>query len=263
MGTVDNQQHNIQPTFSPGASSDGRGQRVWLITFTDLVALMLTFFVMLFAMSSVKVSDWQNVIDSLSQTLRPTLEKVPPVQTSKFNIGTIFRGKAINLDYLASVIGEAVDAQPQLTDSHILLLDDRLMIVLPGDTLFPAGTAEMTDAGRKALFVLGGVLRNIGNEIGVNGHTGTEPPARIGVGDGVGGGYASNWELSTARAASVANALRQSGYLKTITAFGYADGRPAPLLGLPGEFQGELTVEQRASLDRRIEIIIRPEAGGA
>ncbi|MBT3305153.1 MAG: chemotaxis protein MotB, partial [Alphaproteobacteria bacterium] len=47
---------------------------MWLITFTDLVALMLAFFVMLFAMSNVKVSDWQNVIDSLSQTLRPTIE---------------------------------------------------------------------------------------------------------------------------------------------------------------------------------------------
>ena len=242
MGTVDNQQDKIQPTFSSG----GQSQRVWLITFTDLVALMLAFFVMLFAMSNVKVSDWQNVIDSLSQTLRPTLEKTIPAATSSFNIGTIFRGRATNLDYLASVLAEAVDDHAMLSQGRILRLEDRLVIVLPGDLLFQAGGAEMTGSGRQALFVLGGVLRNIGNKIGVNGHTGAVPPAAS--------GYASNWELSTARAASVANTLRQSGYLKPITAFGYADSRPDPLMGLP--------VERRGTFARRIEIIVRPEAGG-
>ncbi|NQV83373.1 MAG: OmpA family protein [Rhodospirillales bacterium] len=207
---------------------------MWLITFTDLVALMLAFFVMLFAMSNVKVSDWQNVINSLSQTLRPTVEKTIPATTSSFNIGTIFRGQAINLDYLASVIGEAIDSHPLLSQGSIVRLEDRLMIVLPGDLLFQPGAAEMTKSGHQALFVLGGVLRNIGNEIGVNGHSGTTPPAD--------GRYASNWELSTARAASVANTLRQSGYLNDIAAFGYADSRP----GL---------------LPRRVEIVVRPEAG--
>ena len=218
---------------------------MWLITFTDLVALMLAFFVMLFAMSNVKVSDWQNVIDSLSQTLRPTIEKIIPAATSTFNIGTIFRGQAINLDYLASVIGEAVDSHAALSQGSILRLEDRLMIVLPGDLLFQPEGAEMTDPGRQALFVLGGVLRNIGNEIGVNGHTGTTSP--------VDGRYASNWELSTARAVSVANTLRQSGYLNDITAFGYADSRPGPLSGL--------SEDRRDTLARRIEIIVRPEAG--
>lgn len=241
MGTVDAQQWKIPPSVSPDVNSGGRSQRVWLITFTDLVALMLAFFVMLFAMSNVKVSDWQNVIDSLSQTLRPTLEKTIPATTSSFNIGTIFRGQAINLDYLASVIGEAVDGHAMLSQSRILLLEDRLMIVLPGDLLFAPGDAGMTDPGRRALFVLGGVLRNIGNEIGVNGHSGSAPPATD--------RYASNWELSTARAASVANALRQSGYLKDITVFGYADSRLG--YGVAGD----------STLARRIEIIVRPEAG--
>jgi chemotaxis protein MotB len=240
---VDTQHLKIPPSDSPDVDSGERSQRVWLITFTDLVALMLAFFVMLFAMSNVKVSDWQNVIDSLSQTLRPTLEKTIPASTSSFNIGTIFRGQAINLDYLASVIGDAIDG-PLLSQSRILLLEDRLMIVLPGDLLFAPGTAEMTGPGRQALFVLGGVLRNIGNEIGVNGHSGSAPP--------VVGRYASNWELSTARAATVANALRQSGYLKDITAFGYADSRPVH--GVADDMAGTLA--------RRVEIIIRPEAGG-
>ncbi len=225
---------------------EDRSARVWLITFTDLVALMLTFFVMLFAMSSVKVSDWKNMIDSLSQTLRPSVEEPPPAPTSSFNVGTIFRGRATNLDYLASVLSETLEGHALLSFGHLMRLEDRLIIALPGDLLFEAGSAALTERGRRSLFVLGGVLRNIGNRIGVNGHSG---PSEITVGD-----YASKWELSTARAAPVANALRLSGYPGDIIAFGYADSRSGPLSDLP-----ETLLE---TLTRRIEIVVRPEAGG-
>ncbi len=222
-----------------------RGTRVWLITFTDLIALMLAFFVMVFAMSSVKVSKWQNIIDSLSQTLRPTAEKTVPAPTSAFNIGTIFRRRAINLDYLASVLTESLESHPLLSSGRLDRLEDRLIIALPGDSLFEPGRAEMTDQGRQALFVLGGVLRNIGNRIGVNGHSGPSRPKDA--------DYTSNWELTTAQAITVANALRQSGYTDDITAFGYAASRISHLSGLP-----EIT---RSLLTRRIEIVVRPHAG--
>ena len=225
--------------------SEELGTRVWMIIFTDLVALMLAFFVMLFAMSSVKVNDWQSVIDSLSQTLRPSAEKTLPAATSAFNIGTIFRKNAINLDYLASVLMEAVESHPLLSTGRLIRLEDRLVIALPGNLIFEPGGALLTERGRQALFVLGGVLRNIGNKIGVNGHSG---PSRSGGDD-----YTSHWELSTARAAAVANALRQSGYTDDITAFGYADSRSEQWPDLPGAGRG--------ALSGRIDVIIRPTAG--
>jgi len=227
-------------------SSDGRSARVWLITFTDLVALMLTFFVMLFAMSNVKISEWRNIIDSLSQTLRPTVEKTLPASTSSFNIGTIFRGRATNLDYLASVLSDTLDGDALLSLGRLMRLEDRLIIALPGDLLFEAGSAAMTERGRQALFMLGGVLRNIDNRIGVNGHSGPSESAAA--------AYVSKWEFSTARAAAVANALRQSGYPGDIIAFGYADSRSGALSDLPETL--------RETLTRRIDIIVRPDAGG-
>ncbi len=237
---------DINNPITKGAGrSEDRGSRIWLITFTDLVALMLTFFVMLFAMSSVKVSEWKNIIDSLSQTLRPSDEQPVPAATSTFNIGTIFRKQAINLDYLSSVLNETVKGQPLLSAGHILRLEGRLIITLWGDLLFEEGGATMTDRGRRSLFVLGGVLQNIGNQVGVNGHSGPGLPA--------GSDYSSNWELSTARAAAVANALKQSGYTDDIIAYGYADSRSAQLSDLPEGVDGALA--------RRIDIVIRPTAG--
>jgi chemotaxis protein MotB len=237
--------NNLQIQGTPTPS--GRESRVWLITFTDLVALMLAFFVMLFAMSNVKTSDWQNVIDSLSQTLRPNLEKTVPASTSSFNIGTIFRGRATNLDYLASVLGEVVDGDSLLSLGRLMRLEDRLIIALPGDLLFQADDAVLTERGRQALFVLGGVLRNIGNRIGVNDHS--APPRAAGS------DAQSNWEMSTMRAAVVANALRQSGYPDDIIAFGYADTRTGQFSGLPEAL--------RDTLSRRLEIVVRPDAGGS
>jgi len=221
-------------------------ERAWLVTFTDLVSLMLTFFVLLFSMSNVNVGDWQNIIDSLSRTLRPTPEKVVKAQTATFNIGTIYRRQAIDLNYLSSVIEEGIKDIELLSDTQVMLLEDRLVIALPGDLLFPPGRAEMTERAREAMFVFGGLLGNVDNEIGVNGHTDPAPPA--------GAEYASNWELSTGRAAAVANALRAAGYKNDIIAFGYADSRYRQLPRAPDDV--------RRALARRVDIVVLPTAVG-
>jgi len=213
-----------------------RGTRVWLITFTDLVALMLAFFVMLFAMSNVKLTEWRSIIDSLSQTLRHEVTRPETAPTSAFNIGTIFRKRAIDIDYLASVLADATAGQALLGQGRVQRLEDRLVIGLTGDALFDAGGARLTAAGRDALFVLGGVLRNIGNQVDVNVHAGPNEPA--------GGDYASGWELATARGAAIANALHESGYADDIVAFGHTAGPPA-------------------ADPRRVEIVVRPTAGGS
>ena len=225
--------------------------KAWLVTFTDLVSLLLTFFVLLFSMSNVKVSEWENIIDSLSRTLAPTPEKVIKARTATFNIGTVFRKRAINLDYLASVIREGITDVEALKGTHVQLMEDRLIVALPGDLLFAPGRADMAESAREAIFIIGGMLRNIGNEIGVNGHTDPAAPAKRAPGEG---GYESNWELSTARAAAIANALRQAGYPDEIIAFGYAGSRFKQLPKLPDA--------ARRALARRVDVVILPTSGG-
>ena len=217
----------------------------WLITFTDLVSLMLTFFVLLFSMSNIKVDRWNDVIDALSQSLNPSSTKAQSSATASFNIATLFRKRAINLDYLASVLEEAVAKDEILNTSQLMRLEDRLVIALPGDLLFQPGKAVLAENARKALFNLGGVLRNIGNQVGINGHTDPAPPS--------GGNYTTNWELSMGRAAAVANALKRSGYTDDIIAFGYSSSRFEELPELPQA--------QRLALARRVDIVVFPTVG--
>jgi chemotaxis protein MotB len=217
----------------------------WMVIFTDLVSLMLTFFVLLFSMSTIQVDRWNDVIDALSQSLNPTSTKAQSSATASFNIATLFRKRAINLDYLTSVLDEAVANDDLLFNSQLMRLEDRLVIALPGDLLFQPGKAVLADNAKKALFNLGGVLRNIGNQIGINGHTDPVPPA--------GTEYTSNWELSMARATAVANALKQSGYTEDIIAFGYADSRFKELPDMPET--------ARSALGRRVDIVVFPTVG--
>jgi len=217
----------------------------WMITFTDLVSLMLTFFVLMFSMSSIKVDRWNDVIDALSQSLNPSSTKAESAATSSFNIATLFRKRAINLDYLAAVLEESV-AQDELLKNGILMrLEDRLVIALPGDLMFQPGKAVLEEKARRALFNLGGVLRNIGNRVGINGHTDPDAP--------VGSGFASNWELSIARAAAVANSIRRSGYTEDIVAFGYADSGYNDLPDMPEQ--------SRRALARRVDVVVFPTVG--
>lgn len=220
--------------------------RTWVIIFTDLASLMLTFFVLLFSMSNIKLSDWKSITDSLSKTLAPKPDEKVKAQTASFNIGTVFRKTAVNLDYLASVTADGIADVEILAGAQVIRLEDRLVIALPGDLLFEPGRAVMAERAREAVFVIGGMLGNIGNEIGVNGHTDPLAPN--------GGNYTSNWELSTGRAAAVANALRAAGYPDVIIAFGYADSRYAELPELP--------VKRRNALARRVDIVILPTARG-
>jgi chemotaxis protein MotB len=217
----------------------------WMLIFTDLVSLMLTFFVLLFSMSAPKVDAWNNIVTVLSQSLKPSERLSQSEAASSFDISTLSMSRAINLDYLASVLKKAMASDELLKNAQLMRFEDRLVIGLPGDSLFESNDAVLSKAARRALSNLGGILRNVGNQIGTNGHTDPTPLK--------GSQYTSNWELSMGRATSVANALKRSGYKEDIISFGYASGRFMELPDIPDA--------ERRVMGRRIDIVVYPTVG--
>ncbi len=213
-----------------------------MITFTDLVSLLLTFFVMLYSMSNVKLGVWEKMTDALSQTFKPFTSTAMEAPTARYNISTTFKKRAINLDYLAAVLNEAMAGNTLTRESRLIRQTDRLVIMLPGNKWFEPDRAALTADGRQALFHLGGVLRNVGNEIGINGYAGS--------GRSVAAEFDSGLELSLARAVTVGNALREAGYADGLALYAYSTARLSGIEGLPEA--------QRRALDRRVDIVIKP-----
>lgn len=215
----------------------------WLVIFSDMLALLLAFFVLLFSMSTVDSGAWQAMVGSLTQRLNPIgmtqeerIEEPPDVPR-------IFLPRATNLDYFQSVLEQKIVDDPVLGNAVMHRLDDRLVISLPSEFLFPVGTATLTENARSSAMILGDMLHLVGNQIDVNGHTDPKIMA-------VGGEFASNWDLSLARAVAVARALKDGGYNRPVVAYGLADTRF-------GDMEVGLGRGVRMNLARRVDVVVR------
>ncbi|GAB4371023.1 MAG: flagellar motor protein MotB [Kiloniellaceae bacterium] len=224
----------------------------WLLTFTDLSALMLTFFVLLFSMSTIRTAEWQNLVDALNPRLQSVQEIVVALPQSQKSAEAVERVPGTDLGYLAAVLAEQMGANPQLSQVRVSREgtagdDERLVISVPGDLLFAPGAIELGEAGGKAAFALGGVLRNLRNVIEVAGHADPQSP---------GAAYPSNWELSLARAAVLSGMLSEVGYRGEILVRGYGDARY-------GSVDPALPEDERMALARRVDIIVHAYAAEA
>lgn len=131
-----------------------RGPSAWMVTFADLVILMLTFFVLLFSMTSMKTETWEAVSTAFSRTLQ--LDPAQPVneQSVTHNIASRPVPIAMNLNYLAAVLEETLAADPLLRRARIAMGGDRLVLAIPADALFTTpdalGAVSLT-RGRRGL----------------------------------------------------------------------------------------------------------------
>ncbi len=227
-------------SFGISGKENGEKTGAWMLTFTDLVSLLLTFFVMLFSMSTVQIDKWDAITDSLSTTLNPEKNETVATATADYNISTVFRQRAINLEYLQAVLAEKVEKDDILGRSMIQLLDDRLLISLPGDLLFASGSKNLSPRAQETMLKLGDVLRHVSNQIVITGHTDPKPAEGL--------DYASNWELSLFRAIAVGNALRKSGFTQDFLAYGYGDSGYGQL--------PDIAPDKKEALARRVDILV-------
>lgn len=199
--------------------SSAAGQ-AWLVIFTDLMALMLAFFVLLFSMSQIEKQKWQGLVEALSSDLN-TLRKVenfkPAVEYQPEQEAVV---PGADLDYLTPVIREQIAAHPLLAQVTIHRAAERLVISLPAGLLFGAGAAVPVPQAAALGSALVSVLRNLNNSVEVEAHLERAGAARAPQAD---------WELALARAAAFTGILTRAGYAGRIVA--RATGPIGPAIG--------------------------------
>ena len=71
----------------------------WLVTFADLIALVLAFFVMMYATHRVEQGDWQAMVKSLSQSLNAQADvQEMPAATADKPVKFTMRKRPMNLE---------------------------------------------------------------------------------------------------------------------------------------------------------------------
>jgi chemotaxis protein MotB len=240
-----------QPSRRTGDIPPDEPSLLWLITFTDIMGLMLTFFVMMFAMSTPEEKPFAEMTSALQSEFNRFYGRILNAgPEDSIDISRIDYDRALDIKYLEALMRSLVDRNQSLKTSVTLMPQDtHLMMSLPEDMLFDVGKAEIRENSTKALFALGGTFSRMKNSIELVGHADPRPME----GD-KNSPFASNWDLSLARAVAVAAALDKVGYTQPVAVRGASSGRYQDLEGIPDE-------KQRLDLSRRVDIDIMNHDG--
>lgn len=199
------------------------GNPPWLITFADLVSLMLVFFVMLFAMSNMEREQWQEI---LGRDPVPQVIEQPETLAEERSMERALVEEARDPDYLLSVFRTKLESDPLLKDLPVRSYGDRIVLSIPAELLaadLPAGDADSDADNRNGSLIhaLGGALQTLPNQIVVDGYA----PAD----------FAGNrWEVSLRLAYLVAGGLEAAGIDGRILARGRVAGKDGPAPGQAG-----------------------------
>lgn len=222
---------------------------LWLLTFGDIMALMLTFFVLFYSMAVPEEEKWDQMTTGLTQGV--STQKAPKWNSGgqdSVNIQKLSLNKALDLAYLQGLVQEVMNNNPTLGNVVLIPQRDRLVLSMPSDLLFDAGRADMSVDGEKALFALGGALYRIRNRIEIIGHSDPRPiPDKSAE-------FSSNWGLSLSRATTVAGVLEVVGYTRPMIVRGLSSARY-------DELPSSVPEAERLNLSRRVDIVIMKDDG--
>lgn len=214
-------------------SSEHHVDERWMASYMDMVTVLMCMFIVLFAMSHVDQDKYQQLKQSLAtgfgvvKTQKIDTAKgvvVPPQQVGKDGTLTDAQQAQQELDYLEKLREQINAALTQVGEQNAVGydIDSRgLTVHLVGaDTFFGSNSDVLTAEAQRVLVAIGSVLNGVKNQMSVEGHADPRPPEPP---------YATNWELSSARAVSVLRELVEQGHVAgpQIGATGYGDQRPA------------------------------------
>jgi len=255
---------------------DHTNHEAWAIPYADLMTLLLAFFVVMYAISSVNEGKYRSMADSLSVAFggkpRP-VQTLPPGPTT---------GNQNPLDR-PSVIPSPLPTAPQTsTDEHKPTREDAqervqrqlsrinhhleralapllrkglitiwrnerwIEVEINSDILFATGSAVLDEDARTILELLATVLRDEPNKVRVEGHTDNVPIATA--------LYPSNWELSAARAASVVHLFADHGLQpQRMAMLGYGEFRP----------RADNALSEGRNRNRRVAVVVLADDNNA
>ncbi len=201
------------------------GAPLWVVTFGDLMSLLMCFFVLLLSFSEMDRRKYKMVSGSMAQAFGIQREK--PVFESPRGQKMIAKefDQAVVIkkieESIKPIIDEIKNEYEELKEAvELEIEDDKVTIRMMGEATFDTGKAKLHPAFGPLLKKIGKVLSQTKGEIIIAGHTDNIPLK--------GGLYGSNLGLSMARAGSVAEYLLRTTSIdpKRLSTMGFGEYRP-------------------------------------
>lgn len=219
----------------------------WIVTFSDLMTLLLVFFILLFSISSLNQKKFEKVIESIRISLQSEFTpaammevlEVPDRLDKNIRIdeltGLRSRKEQIEKDIRSYISKHRIEDNVSLS-----ILDDKIVVQIRGTALFDSGKAVLKDSAEPILKELVAIFDAYNDyNINIKGHTDNVPISTL--------RYPSNWELSAIRATNVLRYLIKKGINPIrLTATGYGSLMPLRPNSSP---------ENRAA-NRRVEFVL-------
>lgn len=231
------------------AGKGGGGAQRWLLTYSDMITLMMVFFVMLFSTAQIDLEKYRRVAQSLqrafgggsSAIIVPISEEEGGSWESEYSKPVLIEAPTVSYDPtdVSSELGDAIARAGIEGQVSVRTHIEGVIISLSEDLVFAPGSAELQPKGKAALDDIAAVLHTMPNAVRVEGHTDDRPTNNP--------DYPTNWELSTARAVTIVRYLVEQGISPArLSAAGMASYQPL----VPND-----TPEQRA-LNRRANLVV-------
>jgi chemotaxis protein MotB len=200
-----------------------KGLPPWLATYSDLVTLLLCFFVLLFAFAKTEEHKLQVMLGSLRKAFGGYTAPVPVLGRSPENRNTPIEGKTAEVpmtfggdglldklapdrtaDFIAEKMSDKINELGLDHQIEVRLSEDGVMIRADEDVLFSEESAVLKESSLAFLFRISQLARATNFNIAVQGHTDNTAPRPSSE-------FESNWDLSAQRAINVIKYLESVG----------------------------------------------------
>ena len=236
---------------------DEEGGSAWVVTFADMMTLILVFFILLYTLADFEDEAYKELIESV-QVIDGDGSQISvidfatrkgrnpePLQAVEDMLG--MNPGTVPVDTVKPALVAEMESMidySDIADSVELTYNgDQINLQIDGRYLFASGQAELKDRARYIFANLGQMFRDYADyRIAIRGHTDDQniQTAR----------FPSNWELSAVRATTVLRFFIEQGIdPERMTATGYADYLP---------LVENNSTENRAR-NRRVEFVLEKE----
>ena len=199
--------------FEESPFSEGGEKDRYLITYADLITLLLGLFILLYTASNLDAQKYEKMVNAIGNVFGGTAQTIkiipdtelpitPPLGNLRSDINTLIEKN----NYTSSI---KLEENSRGVTIHIL-----------EDIVFPSGSSELKSSSKIVFQQLSAIIKKLPNDIRIEGHTDDVPISTS--------QFPSNWHLSVARALSTAYYLMTEQGLdpEKLSIVGYSEYKP-------------------------------------